>query len=1047
MLSIPQRFRSSVTKVIGAFVATHGMLHAAPLPHSLTHTFDSTTTSRQSFSRMAYSSALDAETVVIGSPFDNIGGGESGVVWVHDAVSGSLLHRIDNPNPNEDSHFGWSVAVAGDLVVVGVPDDNTGGSDAGVVFVYSLVSMTPTVPIHTLTNPFPGSDDEFGRAVAISGSRLIVGCPEGDFGAPDTGCAYLYDLSGGAPTEPLVEIPNPDNLGTNFGVSVAIDGELFVVGAVPEDGATDECRVFVYDAAGGSPSVPIWTFSDATPATNDNFGQGVSISGLQVVVSAPTADIGATDSGVAYVFDLEAGIPETPIHTIQNPTPAASDRFGNSIQIFADGLLVGAALDDEGDVDSGQAYYFDLSSPTPDLPTTIFGNPSVDGDDSFGQTVSLHSNRLVIGAYLDSTGASDVGSAYVYELDSGTPDSPVYTINNSSPASHEEFGAAVGISASLVAVGSPKDDRGGTNAGSVNVYDLSAPNPEEPFLELVNPDPSTNDYFGTSVAVSGTRVIVAADHDDTGFSNSGVVYVYETTSMTPGIPFWTIPNPDPGPSEEFGNSVAADGGFVVVGCEKSLVAGVTAGSAYVFDLDSPTPTIPIVVLDHPSPIAGDRFGHSVSISGPYVVVGAIGKNGEAGGVYVFNRLSMTPEVPVFEFDNPFSGAGDEFGASVAVSGDMVIVGAPAVDGGGVDAGAAFIYDLGSASPSVPEHLAHPDETEGAYFGGSIAISGQRFVIGASEDDVVDSESGACYLYDLGSATFPIPGARLEAAGQQEDDFFGYRVAIDGTRVIVGAPGYNADTEDRGVAYLFDPDPPSAEIQLEEPAGNPLFTEGANLSFGNLPVGGTGDERVLVIRNVGTDVLEVSGVAVSGGETGAFSVFHPGLPIQLAVDEASAVQLSFSPSIKGALSTTLQVASNAGSMSLFEVTLSGQALSSEDDSDGDGINDVAELEMEAMGFDWQVNDEELVGILESGANVLELYSGAQLQAANPSMVLLPAQSGSGEFFLTVGVGKSVDLMNFELLPMSAASITINAAGGLDFAFTPSDAAAFFRLEPR
>ena len=124
-----------------------GRAAAAPIPHSLTHEFSSPSGVRQSDTKLGFSVAIDGAWMAVGSPFDDIGGEDSGVVWMHDSAGGALLHRLDNPTPQATSHFGWSLAVSGNRVVVGAPDDNTGASDAGVAYVFDLGSATPSVPV------------------------------------------------------------------------------------------------------------------------------------------------------------------------------------------------------------------------------------------------------------------------------------------------------------------------------------------------------------------------------------------------------------------------------------------------------------------------------------------------------------------------------------------------------------------------------------------------------------------------------------------------------------------------------------------------------------------------------------------------------------------------------------------------------------------------------------------------------------------------------------------------------------------------------------
>lgn len=1046
------RARHLPTLVLLALIGAGAELaRAAPIPHSLTHEFWSPSSVRQSDTMLGSSVAIDSTWMLVGSPFDDIGGEDSGVAWVHDSTSGALVHRLDNPSPQAMSRFGWSLAVSGSRVVVGAPDDNTGASDAGIAYVYDLSSTTPTVPVLVLPNPNPAVNDGFAYAVAISGTDVVVGTPDGDAGISDAGCVYVYDLTSPTPAVPVRQMNNPDGAGQNFGHSVAMSGTKIVVGACQDGGAGDLGRAYVYDLASGTPGIPVFVLEDGTPSSNEQFGFAVAIAGDRVVVSAPRDDTWGADSGLAYAYDLSSPTPEAPMATLRDSSPALDDLFGMSVSLSGNLAAVGAHLDDDGAANSGSAYVFDLSSSTPEVAILSIDNPGPASNDEFGRAVSLAGTRLLVGANGDNTGSSSAGSAYVFEVLSGSPQIPLITINNPSPSSNEEFGSSVAMSGSIVAVGSSRDDKGAVNAGNVAVFDLNSGNPQQPVLLIDNPSPTTNDYFGGSVAVSGSKIAISAIQDDLGATNAGTVYVYNINSSVPGVPLYSIPNPSPQSQDEFGYSLAFDGETLVVGASRNNTGADDAGSVYVFDLSSPTPGVPRHVIDNPEPVVGDWFGHSVDLSGDRLLVGAprddVGA-ANAGCAYVFDLASPTPTVPVAVVANPAPALNDEFGYSVAVSGAHVVIGSRMDDNLAVDAGDVMVYDLTSNTPVVPvSTLTRPDPSEEDYFGTSVAISGTRIVVGSPGADRVADEGGAAYVYELNSATSTIPADVLETGMERVADWLGRVVSIDGTNIMLTAPQQDGNTHNRGAAYLFDPDPPSPEMLVEQPAGNGLLAGAASIHFGNAPIGSAGSKRSILVRNVGTSTLEIQQISITGGDSENFNKTVPSLPLSLAVDETMVIDVSFEPSGTGSLVTTLSIESNAGTGNPFEIMMTGQGLSAGDDTDGDGLNDVVELQMESLGFDWQVNDEELVDLLQWGGNATGLYSGQQLQEMNPSTPLLSRDPFTGAFNLTVALKKSAGLNSFTLFQMEAQQTAISPEGRLEFRFTPSGRRGFFRLEPR
>lgn len=1048
MPGISHRSTLIALAVVGSWA---GLATAAPIPHSLTFDFPSPVTARQIDTRLGTSVAMDGGFMAIGSRHDDIGGEDSGVVWIHNAASGTLLHRIDNPLPQPGTYFGWSVAVSGNRVVIGTPDNNTGASDAGIVHVYDLGSVTPTVPVLTLPNPNPGVDDRFGYSVAISGTDIVVGTPDGDSGLGDAGCVYVYDLTSPTPATPVRQMNHPNPSGTKFGHSVAIFESTVAVGACPEGAGTDLSRVYLYELDSVTPTEPVLTLDDGSPSTNEQFGFAVAINENHLVVSAPRDDTMGIDSGRAYAYDLTSSTPAVPTAILMDSSPAVGDLFGMSLSLSGDMVAVGAHLDDDGASNSGSVYCFDLSSATPEVSVVSIDNPGPASNDEFGRAVALAGTRLLVGAGGDNTGASGAGSAYVFEILSGTPGVPVASINNPSPSSNEEFGSAVAISGNMVVAGSSRDDTGASNAGSVAIYDLGGLDPQAPVLQILNPSPTFNDYFGGAVAASGSLVAVAARQDDAGASNAGTVYVYDTSLPVPGVPLRVISNPAPQVQDEFGGALAMWDNLLVVGAPKNNTGGDDSGTVYVYNLASPTPGIPVHVIDNPVPAVGDLFGYSVAISGERLVAGAPRADTDAansGRVYVFDLSSPSPTVPVTVIANPTPGINDEFGTAVAVSGPHLVVGTPLDDALGTDSGDVRIYDLASGTPATPAaSLTRPDPDDDDLFGAAVAISGTRVIVGAYGSGVFDSEAGAAYVYELNSATSTVPADLLETGETAALDAFGAAVAIDGVNLVVGAPLHDGTTHNRGSVYCFDPDPPSPEMQVEQPPGNGLLGGAASIHFGNAPVGAAGSTQTVVVRNVGTSVLEIQGVALAGGHSDDFEIVFPLLPLSLAVDATATVDVSFVPGSTGSRVSSLLIESNAGAGSPFEITLTGQGLSAADDTDGDGLNDVVELGLESLGFDWQVNDETLVEMLQWGANAEGLYSGEQLQTMNPGTPLISRDPLTGDFKVTVAVKKSVDLSNFSLFPLSAPAVSVSNQGKLEVRFFPTDPKAFFRLEPR
>ena len=173
--------------------------------------------------------AISANTIVVGASGNDSGAVNSGSAYVFDAVSGALLHTLNNPTPAVNEFFG-RVAISGNTIVVGALGDDTGATDAGSAYVFDAVSGAL---LHTLNNPTPAVYELFGANVAISGNTIVVGALRDDTGATDAGSAYVFDAVSGALLHTLNN-PTPA-MDDEFGKSVAISGNTIVVGAGGDD--------------------------------------------------------------------------------------------------------------------------------------------------------------------------------------------------------------------------------------------------------------------------------------------------------------------------------------------------------------------------------------------------------------------------------------------------------------------------------------------------------------------------------------------------------------------------------------------------------------------------------------------------------------------------------------------------------------------------------------------------------------------------------------------------------------------------------------------
>lgn len=337
-------------------------------------------------------------------------------------------------------------------------------------------------------------------------------------------------------------------------------------------------------------------------------------------------------------------------------------------------------------------------------------------------------------------------------------------------------------------------------------------------IELLASDGSPYDLFGNSVSISGGVGIIGARSDDANGYNSGSAYIFVQDGLS-WIEHAKLLASDGETYNYFGGSVDVSGDFAIVGAHWNDEIGFKAGAAYVFRSAADTTgwieQAKLLALDG----AGqDEFGFAVAVSGDVAVVGAYlhdhGWNGSnVGAVYVFRLAdggrSWLQEAELLASD---STVGDRFGEAVGIAGDLILVGARRSDPNGSNSGSAYIYRYdpdGSVRWIEEAKLVPLDNAAGDFFGGSVAIDADMVVVGATGEDDNGSNAGAAYVYryNAGAAQW-IEEAKLLASDGESYDNFG-QVAIEGSVVVVGAPGHDFPAMGAGVAYVYTYDPAAA----------------------------------------------------------------------------------------------------------------------------------------------------------------------------------------------------------------------------------------------
>jgi hypothetical protein len=368
---------------------------------------------------------------------------------------------------------------------------------------------------------------------------------------------------------------------------------------------------------------------------------------------------------------------------------------------------------------------------------------------------------------------------------------------------HDHYGISVGLADLRAFAGADWDDEVGTAVGAAYVMVEQPLDGSWVIDRKLLPDPEAG-YFGCSMAAAADVLIVGSRAEDAGgLGASGAAYVFQPVPDLGWIPVDKLVASDPGAGDELGLSVATDGQLIVVGTPYHYhqFSPDSVGAAYLWERNIATGWQFVTELLPDDGQQGDYFGWAVAVHGDTVAVGAPheDENGSsAGAVYLFHRNEPTPGAWGQRAKLISGDTGDELGWSVAV-GDWILAGAPYYDGTGVAAGAVVAFDRDSGAWMFTEPS--PTGFAGDFFGDKVAMVGTRAVIGAWGADPV----GAAFVYDY-HWTSPNDWIRIATLTPPEVtdiDSFGAAVAIEAGQVLVGEYGFDVTFDgDEGRAHLY-----------------------------------------------------------------------------------------------------------------------------------------------------------------------------------------------------------------------------------------------------
>ena len=490
--------------------------------------------------------SLYGDTALVGSHLDSTKGTRSGAVYVFTrsfdlegvTVSWTEQTKIYASAPIADDQFGNKVSLYGDTALV---------SSVDKVYVFTRsTSSSATLWTEEATLYASTSGEIAFSSVSLYRGTALIAAMYNDEKGTDSGRVLVFKAPMHPPPPPA-PFPPPQfsrqhkvfaedgaSRYSEFGVSVDVDGDTFVVGAHQENDGSDSGSngsVYVYVR-----SYFAWSLQQKIVASDgakdDHFGVSVALLGDTLVVGANQDDDNGAQSGSVYIF-VRSGTTWTQQQKILANDGAMSDYFGSSVALTGNTLVVGAHRDDDKGIYSGSVYvYSSLNSASSwSFQQKLVPDGKLSDHDHFGESIDLAGDILVVGAHGDDDKGLGSGSVYVFVRSGGTWEKKQKLVAEIDGADGDSFGYSVALSSETIVVGAHMDDDKGSESGSVYIFVRSDENTWTQQQKIVVDDGAWGDQFGITLALAGDKLAVGVPYSDDEDGSSrldvGTVYMYD----------------------------------------------------------------------------------------------------------------------------------------------------------------------------------------------------------------------------------------------------------------------------------------------------------------------------------------------------------------------------------------------------------------------------------------------------------------------------------------------------------------------------------------
>ena len=438
------------------------------------------------------------------------------------------------------------------------------------------------------------------------------------------------------------------------------------------------------------------------------------------------------------------------------------------------------------------------------------------------------------------------------------------------------FGSALAISGDYAIIGACYDDENGSNSGSAYIFYNNLGVWEQEY-KIIPPNGQANDFFALTVAMAGDYVFILVLGEN-NYTGSVDVYLKEGSE-------WNfvqkLEASDAAEWDFFGYVMEATDEHIIIGAYGNDDGGEEVGSAYVFKNNDGVWEEQIKIVPEDGE-ASDQFGKSVGIFGDNVIIGSPGNKNS--GVATGSAYIYTNNAENWEFNQKLvpndATLGDHIGSAVSISENIALVGADYKSENGTWSGVAYLFQNDFGAWNETTKLTASAASEFQHFGSSVHIDGQNIVIGAEgSTSFTPYIQGSAYVFHNDNGTWN-EKAILSSSDNTPIDLFGFLVDLSNEFIIVSAPRNDTDGEDAGAVYIFDTFAPTI---INQPQSQVFINSGSSVSISVLAEGTNltyqwrkgGVDMVNTTNILGVNTNELSIIAATVIDEGNYNCYIAG----------------------------------------------------------------------------------------------------------------------------------------------------------------------------